>query len=62
MSSLGPIQYEEPEGSVFLGRDYTKSKFTSDALSNEIDTEVRKRRHHQFYFRGSRWFEMVVLV
>ncbi|WP_406602283.1 ATP-dependent zinc metalloprotease FtsH [Metamycoplasma sualvi] len=42
MSSLGPIQYEEPEGSVFLGRDYTKSKFTSDALSNEIDTEVRK--------------------
>ena len=40
MSSLGPIQYEEPEGSVFLGRDYTKSKFTSDALSNEIDTEV----------------------
>lgn len=42
MSSLGPIQYEEPEGSVFLGRDYTKAKFTSDALSNEIDTEVRK--------------------
>lgn len=42
MSSLGPIQYEEPEGSVFLGRDYTKTKFTSDALSNEIDTEVRK--------------------
>ncbi|MBD5422944.1 MAG: ATP-dependent zinc metalloprotease FtsH [Mycoplasma sp.] len=42
MSSLGPIQYEEPEGSVFLGRDYTKTKFTSDALSNEIDNEVRK--------------------
>ncbi len=42
MSSLGPIQYEEPEGSVFLGRDYTKSKFTSDALSTEIDNEVRK--------------------
>lgn len=42
MSSLGPIQYEEPEGSVFLGRDYTKSKVLSDALSTEIDNEVRK--------------------
>lgn len=42
MSSLGPIQYEEPEGSVFLGRDYTKSKAMSDALSTEIDNEVRK--------------------
>lgn len=41
MSSLGPVQYEEPEGSVFLGRDYTKSKI-SDALSQEIDNEVRK--------------------
>lgn len=42
MSSLGPIQYEEPEGSVFLGRDYTKSKVLSDAISTEIDNEVRK--------------------
>lgn len=42
MSSLGPIQYEEPEGSVFLGRDYTKSKHLSDAISTEIDNEVRK--------------------
>lgn len=42
MSSLGPIQYEEPEGSVFLGRDYTKSKVLSDATGQEIDVEVRK--------------------
>lgn len=42
MSSLGPIQYEEPEGSVFLGRDYTKSKSLSDAIGHEIDMEVRK--------------------
>lgn len=42
MSSLGPIQYEEPEGSVFLGRDYTKSKSLSDAMAQEIDVEVRK--------------------
>ncbi len=42
MSSLGPIQYEEPEGSVFLGRDYTKSKVLSDTLNTEIDNEVRK--------------------
>ena len=41
MSDLGPIQYEEPEGSVFLGRDFTKTK-VSDAISHEIDTEVRK--------------------
>lgn len=42
MSSLGPVQYEEPEGSVFLGRDYTKSKILSDALTQEIDNEIRK--------------------
>ena len=41
MSDLGPIQYEEPEGSVFLGRDFTKTK-VSDAISQEIDIEVRK--------------------
>ena len=42
MSSLGPIQYEEPEGSVFLGRDYAKSKVLSDALNQDIDNEVKK--------------------
>ncbi|MBR2022850.1 MAG: AAA family ATPase, partial [Mycoplasmataceae bacterium] len=42
MSSLGPIQYEEPEGSVFLGRDYAKTKVLSDALNQDIDNEVKK--------------------
>ena len=45
MSDLGPIQYEEPEGSVFLGRDFTKTK-VSDAISQEIDIEVRKIIQH----------------
>lgn len=43
MSDLGPIQYEKPQGSVFLGRDYgNASKNYSGQLAMEIDTEVRK--------------------
>ncbi|MEG2457276.1 MAG: ATP-dependent zinc metalloprotease FtsH [Bacilli bacterium] len=42
MSDLGPVQYEEPNGEVFLGRDYTKSRNYSDAIALEIDQEVRK--------------------
>ena len=42
MSSLGPIQYEQPNGSVFLGRDYLKDKNFSDQIALEIDKEVRK--------------------
>jgi len=43
MSSLGPIQYEKPSGSVFLGRDYTNStKNFSANVADEIDKEVRK--------------------
>ena len=43
MSSLGPIQYESNNGSVFLGRDYTSNqKNFSGAVANEIDAEVRK--------------------
>ena len=38
MSDLGPVQLEQQEGGVFLGRDYNKSK----NFSNEIDKEVRK--------------------
>lgn len=42
MSSLGPIQYEKPEGSVFLGRDYTSSRRNfSDQIALEIDQEIR---------------------
>ena len=43
MSSLGPIQYEQAGGNVFLGRDYTNSKKNfSSQVAFEIDTEVRK--------------------
>lgn len=42
MSDLGPIQYEQQSGNVFLGRDYLKEKNFSDAVASEIDTEVRK--------------------
>ena len=41
MSSLGPIQYEQPNGSIFLGRDYLKDKNFSDQVAIEIDKEVR---------------------
>ncbi len=41
MSSLGPVQYEQNSGSVFLGRDYLKDKNFSDALAHDIDKEVR---------------------
>lgn len=41
MSKLGPIQYEQPQGSVFLGRDYNSSKNFSDTIAFEIDQEVR---------------------
>ena len=43
MSSLGPIQYEQDTGSVFLGRDYTSTQRNfSTQVAYEIDTEVRK--------------------
>ncbi len=41
MSKLGPVQYEKPTGSVFLGRDYTKEKDFSDQVALEIDQETR---------------------
>jgi len=41
MSSLGPIQYEQRSGSVFLGRDYASDKSFSDTVALEIDNEVR---------------------
>ena len=42
MSDLGPMQYEEQQGSVFLGRDYGKTKNFSDQVALEIDRETRK--------------------
>ncbi len=42
MSDLGPIQWEQQTGNVFLGRDYTSNKNFSDTIAHEIDVEVRK--------------------
>ena len=42
MSDLGPIQLEEEQEGVFLGRDYAKSKDFSDQVALEIDQEVRQ--------------------
>jgi cell division protease FtsH len=42
MSKLGPIQYERPTTSVFLGRDYMTDKNFSDQVALEIDREVRE--------------------
>ena len=48
MSNLGPVQLEQNEGSVFLGRDYNKSKNFSDAIALEIDQEVRRIISEQY--------------
>ena len=48
MSKLGPVQFEQEEGSVFLGRDYNKSKNFSDAVALEIDEEVRRIISEQY--------------
>ena len=42
MSDLGPMQLEQQEGSVFLGRDYNKSRNFSNEVAHEIYTEMRK--------------------
>ena len=42
MSDLGPIQLEQKQEGVFLGRDYAKSRDFSDQVALEIDKEVRK--------------------
>ena len=41
MSSLGPIQYRENNGNVFLGRDYATNRDYSSQIAFEIDSEVR---------------------
>ena len=42
MSSLGPVQFEHQESSVFLGRDYNKSRNFSSQVAYQIDEEIRK--------------------
>ncbi|MDD3187430.1 MAG: ATP-dependent zinc metalloprotease FtsH [Bacilli bacterium] len=48
MSSLGPVQFEHQESSVFLGRDYNKSRNFSSQVAFEIDQEVRKIVDEQY--------------
>ena len=42
MSDLGPIQFEHKDESVFLGRDYAKSRNFSNEVAHEIDKEIKK--------------------
>lgn len=43
MSELGPIQYERPGGSVFLGRDYNSTQANySTQIAFEIDKAIRQ--------------------
>jgi cell division protease FtsH len=41
MSRLGPVQYEQRGGNVFLGRDYMNERNFSAQIAHEIDVEVR---------------------
>ena len=42
MSDLGPVQFEHQESSVFLGRDYNKTRNFSSQVAFEIDEAMRK--------------------
>lgn len=42
MSKLGPVQYDDPNGNVFLGRDYGKGNDYSGEIAFEIDKEIRQ--------------------
>lgn len=42
MSKLGPVQYDDPTGNVFLGRDYGKGNDYSHEIAFEIDKEIRE--------------------
>jgi len=39
---LGPMKYGQPDGEVFLGRDYTRHQDYSDDVASIIDEEVRR--------------------
>ena len=49
MSSLGPVQYEHQESSIFLGRDYNKIRNFSSQVAYQIDEEVRKIINEQYW-------------
>jgi cell division protease FtsH len=42
MSDLGPIQFEESQSSVFLGRELGSNKQNSSKTQHEIDMEIKK--------------------
>lgn len=42
MSKLGPLQYGESQGQVFLGRDIGHERNYSEAIAYEIDQEVQR--------------------
>ena len=42
MSNLGPIQYDNGNGTVFLGRDYNSPANASSQVAYEIDEAVRE--------------------
>jgi cell division protease FtsH len=39
---LGPLQFGQPQGQVFLGRDFHNEQNYSDAIAYEIDLEVQR--------------------
>lgn len=66
MSDLGPIQLEQQEGGVFLGRDYNKTKDFSNEVAHEIDLEMRKivnscyERAKQILFENQDMIKLIV--
>jgi cell division protease FtsH len=48
MSRLGPLQFGESQGQVFLGRDIGHERNYSEAIAHEIDQEVQRIIKEQY--------------
>jgi cell division protease FtsH len=48
MSKLGPLQFGEAQGQVFLGRDIGHERNYSEAIAHEIDQEVQRIIKEQY--------------
>ena len=65
MSDLGPLQFEQQSGSVFLGRDYNKPQHFSNEVANEIDMEMRKiidechKRAHEIISKNKKLLKLI---
>ena len=65
MSDLGPLQFEQQSGSVFLGRDYNKPQHFSNEVANEIDMEMRKiintchKRAHEIIGKNKKLLKLI---